>query len=54
MSYRLQDTGSSVTPLTGTVEENRLSKYMCIFSLVGGNVASNHCGIGGGEGGNAA
>ena len=31
MSYRLQETGS--TPLTRTVEENRLSKYRCICSL---------------------
>ena len=31
MSYRLQETGSSATPLARTVEQNRLSKYRCIF-----------------------
>jgi len=45
MSDGLQKTGSSVTPLTRTVEENRLSKYRCICSLnavlVGGNFASD-------------
>jgi hypothetical protein len=45
MSCRLQGTGSSATPPTRTVEENRLSKYGCICSLnavlVGGNVTSD-------------
>jgi hypothetical protein len=45
MSYRLHETGDSATPLSRTDEENRLSKYRCIFwldvVLVGGNVTSN-------------
>jgi hypothetical protein len=45
MSYTLQGTGSSATPVTRAVEENRLSKYRCMCwlsaVLVGGNVASN-------------
>jgi len=53
MSYRLHETGSSATPLTETVEENRLSKYRRICSLnavlVGGNVASNCWGRGSGD-----
>jgi len=52
MSYRLQETASSATPLTRTVQDNGLSKYRCICSLnavlVGGKVASN-CWGGGGD-----